>query len=401
MRPARHVDRPEPAPFRTVPRPFRRSLLAALGMSALAASSLVGCADEPSDSAADVTGEKAVSCVPDEVPERITSEAVRAADVDGVTLKLVTHDSFAVSDGIFDEFTDRTGIDVEIVKSGDAGQLVSQAVLTAGNPVGDVVFGVDNTFLCRATRRGVFVPYSPAALATVPDEVKLAEADLATPVDTGDVCVNYSRSAFPDRSDAPENLDDLLEPTNADRFVTENPETSSPGMAFLLATVATYGDGPSGWERYWRRLRDNGVEITSGWSEAYEKSFAYGSGERSLVTSYASSPVADVAFAEPPRDEPVIGVVPEGCFRQVEFAGVLRGTDHPAAAAQLVDFLLSPTFQSDIPLNMFVTPVNPAAKIPAVYEAHTAKVKPVTMTPAEIEAGRDRWTQRWTEIVLR
>ncbi|MCB0976712.1 MAG: thiamine ABC transporter substrate-binding protein [Acidimicrobiales bacterium] len=405
MSPARTVDRPGRDHARVRPRSSGTRRVAAVGtlaLTLLVTTTLVGCASEPSESArGDGVPAEQVSCRPDSVPEAITSKDVADAGTDGVTLKLVTHDSFAVSDGIFDDFTARTGIKVKVVQSGDAGQLVSQAVLTAGNPVGDVLFGVDNTFLCRATRRGVFTPYVPAALSKVADDVKLADADLATPIDTGDVCVNYSRSAFPAPADAPKSLDDLLESENKDRFVTENPETSSPGMAFLLATIATYGEGPSGWERYWRRLRDNGVEVTSGWSEAYEKSFGYGSGDRTLVTSYASSPVADVAFADPPRDEPVIGVVPEGCFRQVEFAGILRGTRHPEAAAKLVDFLLSPEFQSDMPLNMFVTPVNPSAKIPAVYEAHTAKVKPVTMTPAEIEAGRDRWTQRWTEIVLR
>lgn len=365
-----------------------------------ATSALVGCASEPTDEKVTAgPNEPAVTCRPDTIPEAITVEQVAAADTEGVTLKLVTHDSFAVSDGVFDEFTAETGIEVELVQGGDAGTAVSQAVLTAGNPVGDVLFGVDNTFLCRATSRGVFQPYAPPALDAVADDLKLAEADLATPIDTGDVCVNYSREAFPDPATAPAGLDDLIDPATKDAFVTENPETSSPGMAFLLATIATYGE--DGWEQYWKDLRANGVKVTSGWSEAYETEFGYGSGDRSLVTSYASSPVADVAYADPPRDEPVIGVVPEACFRQVEFAGILRGTDHPEAAAKLVDFLLSPTFQSDIPLNMFVTPVHPDAEIPEVYEAHTTEVEAVTMAPAEIEAGRDRWTERWTEIVLR
>jgi thiamine transport system substrate-binding protein len=381
-------------------RPRTTVLGSGLLVAVFAASALVGCASEPSDTKVTAgSNVPAVSCRPETVPAAVTAAEAEAADTDGVTLKLVTHDSFAVSDGVFDEFTAATGITVEVVQSGDAGSVVSQAVLTAGNPVGDVLFGVDNTFLCRATARGVFQPYAPADLAKVADDVKLAEADLATPIDTGDVCVNYAREAFPDPATVPTGLDDLIDPATEDAFVTENPETSSPGMAFLLATVATYGE--DGWEQYWEDLRANGVKVTSGWSEAYETDFGYGSGDRSLVTSYASSPVADVAYADPPRDEPVIGVVPEACFRQVEFAGILRGTDHPEAAAKLIDFLLSPTFQSDIPLNMFVTPVHPDAEIPDVYEAHTTEVEAVTMTPAEIEAGRDRWTARWTEIVLR
>ena len=381
--------------------PRSRSGLAVATVGLAAALALASCSSEPGDRVSGSADAPEVSCTPETVPDEISAADVEAATTDGVTLKLVTHDSFAVSDGIFDDFTADTGIEVEIVQTGDAGSLVSQAVLTAGNPVGDVLYGVDNTFLCRATGRGVFTPYVPAALAEVADEVQVAEAGLATPIDTGDVCVNYAKAAFPDPSTAPTGLDDLRDPANRDAFVTENPETSSPGMAFLLATVAAFGEGDDGWEAYWQDLRANGVKVTSGWSEAYEADFGYGSGERSLVTSYASSPVADVAYADPPRDEANIGVVPEACFRQIEFAGILRGTDHPEAAALLVDYLLSPTFQSDIPLNMFVTPVHPDAEIPEVYAEHTTEVDAVSMTPAAIEAGRDRWTQRWTEIVLR
>jgi thiamine transport system substrate-binding protein len=95
-------------------------------------------------------------------------------------------------------------------------------------------------------------------------------------------------------------------------------------------------------------------------------------------------------------------VVTDACFRQVEFAGILRGSSNPEAAALLVDFLLSPAFQEDIPLNMFVEPVNRRAEVPADFEANRVLVDdPLTMTPAEIEAGRDAWTETWTRIVLR
>lgn len=343
---------------------------------------------------------EAADCVPETLPEPITAAEVDAADTDGVTVRLLTHDSFALSDGIFDDFTAETGIDVEVITSDDAGSLVSQAVLTAGNPVGDVLFGIDNTFLCRGTANDVFVPYRAANLDDVPDELQLAEADLLTPIDFGDVCLNYSRTAHPDGEGAPESLGDLLEPEFRDAFVTQNPETSSPGMAFLLATIAEFGE--DGWEEFWRDLRANGVEVTSGWTEAYEERFGAGSGKRTIVNSYASSPVADVLYSDPPRDEPNIGIVTDACFRQVEFAGILRGTDRPEAAAKLIDFLLSPTVQSDIPLNMFVNPANATAEIPEEYAAHSIEVTdPLTLDPAEIEAGRDRWTEAWTEIVLR
>ena len=357
---------------------------------------LSGCTSDPEP----VASPRPAACRPSEVPKAISTAAVRKADTSGTTIKLVTHDSFAVSDGIFDQFTKDTGITVKLLSSGDAGTLVSQSVLTAGKPVADVLFGIDTTFLCRGTKAGLFTPYTPAALKQVPDVYEQDRDHLVTPIDVGDVCLNYSKAAFSKPGAAPASLDDLTKKAFANDFVTENPETSSPGFAFLLATIAKYGE--DGWQDYWKQLRSNGVKVDAGWEEAYEGSFAFGSGERSIVTSYATSPVADVVYSDPVRTVPAIGVVADACFRQVEFAGVLRGTDHPEAAAKLLDFLLSPRFQEDIPLNMFVEPVNDQAKVPAVFQANRTVVdRPLTLSPAEIEGGRDRWTETWTDIVLR
>lgn len=358
------------------------------------------CTDDSPPATEEGRGERVATCEPEQIPDAIERDAVEAADVDGTTVRLITHDSFAVSDGLFDRFTEETGITVELMTSEDAGTLVSQSILTAGNPVADVLFGIDTTFLCRGLAGDVFVPYESAALADVPGEYQYGEHNLVTPIDVGDVCVNYSKTAYPDPADAPQSLDDLTDERFADEFVTQNPETSSPGFAFLLATIARYGE--DGWEDYWADLRSNGVQVTSGWSEAYNDAFGAGSGDRSIVTSYATSPVADVVYADPPRDTAAIGLVRDACFRQVEYAGVLRGTDHPEAAAKLVDFLLSPTFQNDIPLNMFVEPVNDRAELPEVFEEHRVEIdRPLTLDPAEIEAGREAWTERWTQIVLR
>ncbi len=367
-------------------------------MALLAGSALVACTDDAEPIARPGEASEA-DCAPATLPDPISAAAVDTTDTTDTTVKLVTHDSFAVSDGIFDPFTEDTGITVELLASGDAGSMVSQSILTAGKPVADVMFGIDTTFLCRGTKAGLFVPFRPAALDDVDVALQGAPDSLATPIDVGDVCLNYAKAHYDDDM-APAGLDDLTGPAFRDQFVTENPETSSPGLAFLLATIATYGE--DGWENYWRDLRENGLKVDSGWEEAYNGSFGAGSGERSIVTSYATSPVADVLFADPPRSEPAIGVVADACFRQVEYAGILRGTEHPEAAAKLVAFLLSPTFQADIPLNMFVEPVNDQTEIPAAFEANRVPIEnPLTLSPAEIEAGRDRWTERWTQIVLR
>lgn len=369
-----------------------RSLMQSLTTVAVLAIGLVACGDSGTGAGS------AGTCAPKTSAPEITADQVAKANVSGTTIRLLTHDSFAVSPGVFDQFQKDTGIKVEVVKSGDAGQLVSRAVLTAGKPEADVLYGIDNTFLCRGVAAGVFQPYTASALGDVPDSLRLAPDHLLSPIDYGDVCVNYALDL--NGTPPPASLDDLTTPAWKDKFVTENPDTSSPGLAFLLATIAKYGD--NGWQDYWRKLRANGVQVTSGWSQAYEDAFGGGKGARTAVTSYATSPAAEVVYSDPKVDKPGTAVLTDGCFRQVEFAGVLRGTSHPEAAAKVVDFLLSKQFQEDIPLNMFVYPANKTASLPDVFVRFAAEVdKPYTLDPKTIEANRANWTDAWTRTVLR
>jgi len=319
------------------------------------------------------------------------------------TVRLLTHDSFAVSDDVLAAFTADTGIEVELVQGGDAGSVVNQAILAAGNPQADVLFGIDSTFLTRALEADLFEPYEAADLDRVDPALLLDDEHRVTPIDYGDVCLNYDQAWFGEHDLAvPTSLDDLVDPAYADLLVVQNPATSSPGLAFLLATIEELGDG---WEAWWTALRANGVEVTDGWESAYYGSFSGGGGSegtRPLVVSYASSPPAEVVFADPPVDDPPTGVIEAGCFRQVEGAGILAGTDHRDEAEALVDFLLSEPFQADVPLSMFVFPVRSGVDLPEVFVQHAARPSEVlTMTAADIGAGRDEWIDRWTDLVLR
>lgn len=312
------------------------------------------------------------------------------------TLTLATHDSFAVSDGLFESFTAATCIVVEQIAVGDAGQLVSSAILTKDEPTADVLYGIDNAFLQRGVNEDLFLPYTSPGLDDVDEELWIDQEFRVTPINFSDVCANYWIDQLP--GPVPTDLDDLIDPAYAGEFVTQNPETSSPGFAFLLATIARYGDG---WEDYWQALVANDVSITSGWTDAYYGEFAAGGGDRSIVTSYASSPPAEVIFAEPAVSEPPTGVLYDSCFRQVEFAGILKGTTNAVAAQQLIDFMLGLEFQEDIPLNMFVYPANRDAVLPPEFEQFGKLADdPWIISPGEIEANREAWTERWVEIVL-
>lgn len=330
--------------------------------------------------------------------------AATATSAAPVTLTLLAYDSFTPSTEIFDAFTKETGIEVQLALGGDAGELVTKAALTAGTPEGDVLWGVDNTLLSRALQAGMFAPYASPNLAHMDAAITaLVPEHDATPVDTGDVCINYDIAWFKEHNLAPPlTLQDLASAAYKDLLVTPSPLTASPGLAFLLATVAEFGE--DGWQAYWKQLRANGVLVVDGWTEAYYTEFSgsSGKGSRPLVVSYGSSPPAEVIYADPPISEAPTAVVLRTCFRQVEFAGVLRGTAHEREAQLLVDYLTSVAFQEDLPLTMFVYPVHQAAALPEAFTKYAQRpAVPLQLDPARIAAQRSVWLDEWTTLVLR
>ena len=328
-------------------------------------------------------------------------------------ITLVTYDSFPQSGTSLNDaiaaFTERTGITVEILSAGDTGTMISKAVLTSGNPEGDVLWGVDQTSLTQALAADVFAPVSALAgrKALSPDLMAAATTeqnagDLVVPVNFGDVCINYDITWYAERSiPAPTHLSDLTDPMYAGQLVVQNPATSSPGLAMLLATIATFGE--TRWIDWWEAMAANGLQITNGWTEAYYERFTWaGGGEQPMVVSYGSSPPAEVLFAEPARDDAPTAVIENSWFRQVEFAGVLRGTRQPAAAQQLLEFLISTEFQSELALNLFVFPSNTEVALPEVFTAHAViPTSPLSLDASLIQERRSDWIEEWTARVLR
>lgn len=331
-----------------------------------------------------------------------------AGSAQSKTVTLVSHDSWAVSKSVLAGFEKESGYKVRVLKDGDAGQAVNKAILTKDNPQGDVFFGVDNTLLSRALDNGLFQPYEAKGLDQVDARFQLdADKHRVTPVDFGDICVNYDKAYFAEHGlTPPSSFDDLVKPAYKDLLVTENASTSSPGLGFLLGTAAEYGDG--GWEGYWKKLKANGVKVVDGWEQAYNEEFSGSAGgkkakaDRPLVVSYASSPPAEVIYGDPKPSTAPTGVASGTCFRQIEFAGLLSNAGNSKGGKALIDFLVGKKFQQDMPLNMFVYPVVKGAAVPAEFTRFGPAAKdPETMAPAKIAAGRDQWVKSWTSLVLK
>jgi thiamine transport system substrate-binding protein len=327
---------------------------------------------------------------------------------DSKTVTLVSHGSFAYSKDVLKAFEKESGYKVKVLKSGDAGQAVNQAILTKDNPQGDVFFGVDNTLLSRALDNGLFQPYEAKGLDKVGAEYQLDKDEhRVTPIDSGDICVNYDKAYFSKHKiEPPRSFDDLIKPEYKDLLVTENASTSSPGLGFVLGTAAKYGD--EGWAGYWEKLKANGVKVVDGWEQAYYQEFSGSAdgkkagGDRPLVVSYASSPPAEVVYTDPKPKTAPTGVSAGTCFRQIEFAGLLSNAKNAEGGKALIDFLISKEFQEDMPLNMFVYPVVEGASVPAEFTEYGPAAKdPETMAPEKIAEMRDQWVKSWTSLVLK
>ena len=321
-----------------------------------------------------------------------------------VTLTLLAYDSFTPSPNIFDDFTTQTGINVEVSLGGDAGELVTKAGLTSGNPEADVLWGVDNTMLSRALSKNIFTPYASNNLADLDESArKLVPNNEVTPVDTGDVCINYDVNWFKQRNIAPPlTLRALTSSNYANLLVVPSPVSSSPGLAFMLATIAEFGQ--DGWDEYWKSLKQNGTLIVSDWTTAYYTEFSgsSGKGDRPIVVSYGSSPPAEMIFASPRPATAPTAVAALTCFRQVEFAGILRGTKHEREAQLLIDYLTDIKFQEDLPLTLFVYPANNKAKLPEDFVKYSLRPEsPLQLDPDLISSNLLFWLDEFTNIVLR
>ena len=320
------------------------------------------------------------------------------------TLTIMTHDSFTVSEKVISKFEDQYNTKVNILNSGDGNTIVNLAILNKTDPLADVLYGIDNTLLTRALDANILEKYESPLTSNIADQFLSDTRQHVTPIDYGDVCINYDKSYFSDNDiEIPNSLQSLTNPDYANLLVVQNPAASSPGLAFLLATIGHFGSDE--YLEFWADLKNNGVKVVENWEIAYYTEFSgsSGNGNYPLVVSYASSPPAEVIFADEPVEEAPTGsiVANETCFRQIEFVGILNGTTNRMLSEDWIDFMLSKTFQEDIPMQMFMFPVNTESELPLEFIEHAQlSNNPSIVSPKDIDTHREDWIKSWSALML-
>jgi thiamine transport system substrate-binding protein len=316
------------------------------------------------------------------------------------TVRVLTYDAFALSEEAAAAFEEATGATIEIVAAGDGATMLAGALLTAGSPEADVIFGIDNTTAAEVGSAPLLVDYRPPAASDLPEELAAppSVADQLTPIDTSEVCINIDEAWFADKGLVPPaGFEDLIDPMYRGLLSVENPVNSTPGLAFLMGTVDTYGE--DGFPAYWEALEDNDVRVAPSWDDAYYNDYTVSGGDRPLVVSYASSPPAEVVFSEGARTEPVSSVLESTCVTQVEYAGVLAGAEQPELAEELVAFMLGDEWQSELPLSNFVYPVTDV-ELPEEFRKWAPRPQDaIKVDPMAVGESRDEWIEQWRDVM--
>ena len=309
-------------------------------------------------------------------------------------LTIYAYDSFVSEWGpagrVIPTFEKLHGVKVNIISVGDAGQVLNRVILEKKKPKADIVLGIDNNLLSKAIDADVLIPYRSSNITLIPDELIFDTTFHVTPFDHGYFAIVYDSKRL---SNPPGSLDDLLKPEYKKKLIFQDPRTSSPGLGFLLWTVAVYGEE---YTDYWNKLRPNILTISEGWDTAYG---LFTSGEAPMVLSYTTSPAYHVEYEETTRYRAAI--FREGNYLQIEGMGIVKGTKNLPLAKKFIDFIITEDFQREIPLTNWMFPVNPGVKLPDSFDYAPKPTNILSLPSDRIKRNQDRWIEGWLEAVTR
>jgi thiamine transport system substrate-binding protein len=307
-------------------------------------------------------------------------------------LIIYAYDSFiswGLAEATMHKFEESNNCTITLIGTGDAGQVLNRLILEKDNPQADIIVGIDNNYLAKALQHDVLVPYKPANINVVPDDLILDPTFHLTPFEYGFIAFVYDSEKIPE---PPTSLQALTDAEWEEKIILEDPRTSSPGAALLLWTIAAFGE--EGYLKYWEQLKPSILTVTKGWDTAYGM---FTTGEAPIVLSYATDPAYHMEVDQSTRYQ--VAPTTEGFYRQIEGMGIVKGAKHPELAQKFLEWMLTEEFQQEIPLTQWVFPVNPNVELPKSFDYAAKADKFLSIEPERIEQHYDEWLKAWTEVM--
>jgi len=311
----------------------------------------------------------------------------------GNDLTIYTYDSFNSEWGpgpiVFKRFEDQCSCRLKVVSAGDSGTLLNRAILEKENPKADILLGLNNSELEKSFSYDLWEPYRSKLFEKIPQDLRVDKKYRVTPFDYGFIAFVYDSKKI---NNPPKSLQDLIDPKYRRKIVIENPKTSSPGLSMLHWTIAVYGE--EDYLDYWKMLQPNLLSVTDGWSAAYGM---FTKGEAPIVLSYITSPAYHLEYEKTERFRAAI--FQDGHFRQIEFAGIIKGTKHIKMAKKFIDFMLSDKFQNEIPLKNWMFPIIQYESLPDSFRIAPIPKKVLALRPVRVNHQNSKWLKAWSRIM--
>ncbi|HPO26630.1 MAG TPA: thiamine ABC transporter substrate-binding protein [Petrotogaceae bacterium] len=293
-----------------------------------------------------------------------------------------------IEDKLIGTFESSNNCKVNVVRLGDAGNMVARLKLEKKNPKADVVIGLDQSLSMSAISEGLLQPYISPMLSKLRDPNLIFDKDYyVTPFDYGAIAFVYDPSKL---SKIPEKMEDISAYKNS--LIIQDPKSSSTGQALLIWTIALYNDS---WTDFWKKMKPAVLTVTPSWDDAFSK---FEQGEAPIMLSYATDGAYSYHYYQSTKYKAFIPK--DGAYVQIEGAGIVKGSKNKQLAQKFIDFLLSDEFQQEVALNQWMFPVTDV-KLPEAFKYAVVPEKILSVDIKAISSQMDKYIKTWEEIMYK
>ena len=361
-------------------------------------------------------------CCLNQIPITNTSSQVYSIEENQIviyTYDSLLNDPYFDIEGNFSTFSGIPANEIQITRFSDANELVVRLEAEKSNPIADVVIGIDNTLIhLIEDKASVLEPYTPTSISQIDENLiqNLDPENYLIPYDYGIISLYYQNHII-NSSTNPElenlTLDGLLASNLLPMLIVENPKYSSPGLGFLLWTIAVYGDPEinfdglleSNWRNWWNASRDK-ITITKSWGDAFNIFFTPEE-EKPIMVSYGTSPAYSYCQW---ADNSTSAVVTheknqQNAWLQIEGIGLVKDAPHKDKGKQFINWFLSSSLQSEIPEHQWMYPANREVILSPCFEESVIHPDEVfrlndLLSPEILGHYLPDWKDQWEQVIV-